>query len=117
MRVTHERIVVMLGVRREGVTEAAIQLQREGLIRYNRGRIEVLDRCGLKQHSCECYDVVQRAYEHLYSGSSAWRRAFSESKWASASDGRRIAKLRSPAHSARANRGAREMFGSTAGHR
>ena len=70
MQVTHERMAGMLGVRREGVTEAAQQLQRDGLIRYNRGHIEVLDRCGLEHNSCECYIVVERAYEHLYSGSS-----------------------------------------------
>ena len=74
MRVTQERIAGMLGVRREGVTEAAMQLQREGLIRYARGHIEVLDRRGLEENSCECYDVVERAYEQLYSGSSAWQR-------------------------------------------
>jgi CRP-like cAMP-binding protein len=72
MRVTHERIAGMLGVRREGVTEAALQLQREGLIRYSRGHIRVLDRRGLEQQSCECYGVVERAYEQLRNGSSAW---------------------------------------------
>jgi len=72
MRVTHERIAGMLGVRREGVTGAALQLQREGLIRYSRGHIRVLDRRGLEQHSCECYGVVERAYEQLRSGSTAW---------------------------------------------
>ena len=72
MRVTHERIAGMLGVRREGVTGAALQLQREGLIRYSRGHIRVLDRRGLEQHSCECYGVVERAYEQLRNGSTAW---------------------------------------------
>jgi CRP-like cAMP-binding protein len=75
MRVTHERIAGMLGVRREGVTGAALQLQRDGLIRYSRGRIRVLDRRGLEQHSCECYGVVDRAYEQMRNGSSAWPRA------------------------------------------
>jgi CRP-like cAMP-binding protein len=75
MRVTHERIAGMLGVRREGVTGAALQLQRDGLIRYSRGRIRVLDRRGLEQHSCECYGVVDRAYEQLRNGSSAWPRS------------------------------------------
>lgn len=65
MRVTQERIAGMLGVRREGVTGAALQLQREGLIRYSRGHIRVLDRRGLEQQSCECYGVVQRAYAQL----------------------------------------------------
>ena len=72
MRVTQERIAGMLGVRREGVTGAALQLQREGLISYSRGQIRVLDRHGLQQRSCECYGVVQQAYEQLRSGSSAW---------------------------------------------
>ncbi len=63
--ITHERIAGMLGVRREGVTGAARQLQQAGLIRYARGRIQVLDRRGLEQHSCECYGVVQQAYARL----------------------------------------------------
>lgn len=74
MRVTQERIAGLLGVRREGVTGAALKLQREGLIRYSRGKIRVLDRRGLEENSCECYGVVQRAYEQLRSGSSAWPR-------------------------------------------
>ena len=74
MQVTQERIAAMLGVRREGVTGAALRLQREGLISYSRGRIRVLDRQGLAQRCCECYGVVQRAYEQLRSGSSAWTR-------------------------------------------
>jgi CRP-like cAMP-binding protein len=72
MSVTHERIAVMLGVRREGVTGAALKLQRSGLIRYHRGHIEVLDRRGLEQHSCECYGVVEGAYAQLRCVSSAW---------------------------------------------
>jgi hypothetical protein len=72
MWVTHERIAVMLGVRREGVTEAAVRLQRDGLIRYSRGHIHVLDRGRLEHHSCECYGVVERAYEQLRNRSSAW---------------------------------------------
>lgn len=65
MHVTQERIAGMLGVRREGVTEAALRLQRQGLIRYRRGHIHVLDRHGLERHSCECYRVVERAYAQL----------------------------------------------------
>ena len=72
MRITQDRIAGMLGVRREGVTGAALQLQRQGLIHYNRGHIRVLDRRGLEQHSCECYGVVERAYQQLRNGSSAW---------------------------------------------
>ncbi len=75
MTVTHERIAGMLGVRREGVTGAALKLQRSGLIRYHRGQIEVLDRRGLERVSCECYGVVERAYEQLRSVSSEWPRA------------------------------------------
>jgi CRP-like cAMP-binding protein len=74
MQITHERIAGMLGVRREGVTGAALKLQQAGLIRYRRGRIWVLDRPGLEEHSCECYGVVQQAYDKLRSGSSAWPR-------------------------------------------
>ena len=57
---TQELIANMLGVRREGVTEAAGKLQGAGLIRYSRGRITVLDRPGLEDRACECYDVVKR---------------------------------------------------------
>jgi CRP-like cAMP-binding protein len=62
---TQELIANMLGVRREGVTEAAGRLQRDGLIEYQRGRITVLDRPGLEQRTCECYAVVKREYDRL----------------------------------------------------
>lgn len=62
---TQELISNMLGVRREGVTEAAQQLQAAGLIRYARGRITVLDRDRLEQRSCECYAVVKKEYDRL----------------------------------------------------
>jgi len=62
---TQELIANMLGVRREGVTEAATKLQLAGLIRYSRGHITVLDRDGLEQRTCECYAVVRREYERL----------------------------------------------------
>jgi hypothetical protein len=52
-------------VRREGVTEAAANLQRAGLIRYRRGHITVLDREGLEQRTCECYAVVRKEYDRL----------------------------------------------------
>lgn len=63
--VTQELIAQTLGVRREGVTEAALTLQRAGLIRYRRGRIVVLDRPQLEQRSCECYATVKLEYERL----------------------------------------------------
>lgn len=62
---TQELIANMLGVRREGVTEGALKLQRAGLIRYARGRITILDREGLEARTCECYAVVKREYERL----------------------------------------------------
>ena len=62
---TQELIANMLGVRREGVTEAAGNLQDAGLIRYSRGRITVLDRRGLEGRSCECYQVVKAEYDRL----------------------------------------------------
>ena len=68
---TQELISNMLGVRREGVTEAALQLQASGLIRYSRGRIAVLDRPGLEKRTCECYGVVKKEYDRLLSAPAA----------------------------------------------
>ncbi len=65
LAMTQELIANMLGVRREGVTEAALKLQKLGLIKYARGRITVLDRAGLEERTCECYVVVKKAYDHL----------------------------------------------------
>jgi CRP-like cAMP-binding protein len=62
---TQELIANMLGVRREGVTEAALSLQQAGLIRYARGHITVLDRAGLEKRTCECYAVVKKEYDRL----------------------------------------------------
>jgi CRP-like cAMP-binding protein len=62
---TQELIANMLGVRREGVTEAAGRLDKSGLIRYQRGRITVLDRPGLESRTCECYAVVKKEYDRL----------------------------------------------------
>ena len=62
---TQELISNMLGVRREGVTEAAGHLQAAGLIRYQRGKITMLDRAGLEKRTCECYAVVKREYDRL----------------------------------------------------
>ncbi|MCQ9224892.1 Crp/Fnr family transcriptional regulator, partial [Streptococcus suis] len=65
LHMTQEVIAGMLGVRREGVTEAAAKLQKAGVIRYTRGHIEILDRPGLEERSCECYAVVKREYDRL----------------------------------------------------
>ena len=65
LRMTQELIANMLGVRREGVTDAALKLQDAGLIRYARGHITVLDRAGLEARSCECYAVVKKEYDRL----------------------------------------------------
>jgi len=65
LKMTQELIANMLGVRREGVTEAAGNLQNAGLIRYSRGRITVLDREKLEQRVCECYAVVKKESERL----------------------------------------------------
>jgi len=62
---TQELIANMLGVRREGVTEAAGELQADGLIQYSRGRITVLDRAKLEARVCECYAVVKKEYDRL----------------------------------------------------
>ncbi|CAK0775215.1 CRP-like cAMP-binding protein [Gammaproteobacteria bacterium] len=62
---TQELIANMLGVRREGVTEAAGKLQRAGLIHYNRGHITVQDRPGLEARVCECYQVVKAEFDRL----------------------------------------------------
>ena len=65
LAMTQELIANMLGVRREGVTEAALRLQKAGLISYARGHIKVLDRQGLEQRTCECYAVVKTEYDRL----------------------------------------------------
>jgi CRP-like cAMP-binding protein len=71
LRMTQELIANMLGVRREGVTEAAVKLQSAGLIRYARGHIRVLDRQGLEARSCECYAVVRKEYDRLLPDATA----------------------------------------------
>lgn len=62
---TQELIAAMLGVRREGVTEAALKLQQAGVIRYRRGQVGVLDRPALEHRACECYAVVRAEYDRL----------------------------------------------------
>lgn len=65
LTMTQELIANMLGVRREGVTEAAGNLQSAGLIQYSRGRITVLDRPRLEARACECYQVVKKEFDRL----------------------------------------------------
>ncbi|AJC20386.1 Crp/Fnr family transcriptional regulator [Pandoraea pulmonicola] len=65
LSMTQELIANMLGVRRSGVTEAALKLQKAGLINYNHGHIKVLDRSGLEARVCECYAVVKREFDRL----------------------------------------------------
>ena len=65
LKMTQELIANMLGVRREGVTEAAGKLQKEKLINYSRGHITVLDRSGLEARVCECYAVVKKEMDRL----------------------------------------------------
>jgi CRP-like cAMP-binding protein len=67
-RMTQELLANLLGVRREGVTEAALALQKAGLIRYQRGHIAVIDRPKLEQRSCECHAVVAKEYRRLLPG-------------------------------------------------
>jgi CRP-like cAMP-binding protein len=64
---THEFLSQMLGVQRTSVTLIARQLQAEGLIRYRRGRVEIIDRGGLEMKSCECYEVTRRTNEDVFS--------------------------------------------------
>jgi len=65
--ITQELVAGMLGVRREGITEAAGNLQRAGFINYRRGHITVLDRAGLEKNVCECYAVVKKEMNRLLS--------------------------------------------------
>jgi CRP-like cAMP-binding protein len=65
LAMTQELIANMLGVRREGVTESALKLQKAGIICYSRGHITVLDRAGLEKRTCECYAVVKKEYDRL----------------------------------------------------
>ena len=65
LSMTQELMASMLGVRREGVTEAAGKLQRQHVIEYARGRIKVLDRAALESLSCECYAAVRRETDRL----------------------------------------------------
>ena len=65
LAMTQELLASLLGVRREGVTAAALKLQQAGVIRYSRGHIAVLDRRRLEQRTCECYKVAKKEYDRL----------------------------------------------------
>lgn len=65
LQTTHEKVALMLGVRREGVTEGLGRLQHQGLIHCGRGHLTVLDRAGLESRCCECYGVVKREFDRL----------------------------------------------------
>lgn len=64
--ITHEFLAAMLGVRRPGVTEAAVKLQDEGMIQYKRGGVRIVDREALEDASCECYHLVRGEFERLF---------------------------------------------------
>jgi CRP-like cAMP-binding protein len=65
---TQEFLAMMLGVQRTGVSAAAGALQRDGLIRYARGNVTIIDRAGLEQQSCECYGISRREFDRLLGG-------------------------------------------------
>ena len=66
LKLTQEFIAQMLGIRRSGVSEAAVVLQAKGLISYSRGNIQVINRAGLEKFACECYGIVRAEYERLF---------------------------------------------------
>lgn len=66
LRLTQEFIAQMLGIRRSGVSEAAIILQSRKLISYSRGHITVINRTGLEGFACECYGIVKAEYDRLF---------------------------------------------------
>jgi CRP-like cAMP-binding protein len=70
LKLTHEFIGEMLGVRRAGVTEAAGLLKKKGLIEYSRGHITITNRVGLEAWSCECYPIVKKEFARLVSGTA-----------------------------------------------
>ena len=76
LRLTHELMALTLGIRRAGVTVAAKSFKDSGVIHYRRGYIQVVDRKGLEEFACECYQVVKAEYERLYSDLSKRARLF-----------------------------------------
>lgn len=71
LQLTQEFMGMMLGVRRAGVTQAAVKLQGEGLIRYRRGNVSIVDVPGLEGASCECYRIIRKEYDRLLAADSA----------------------------------------------
>jgi len=69
---TQQFLAMMLGVRRAGVTDAANALKRDGLIKYTRGQVTILDRAGLQKRSCECYSVTKREFDRLLGADLSW---------------------------------------------
>jgi hypothetical protein len=65
LRVTHDYLAAMIGVRRSGVSQVAARLQDEGIISYGRGHISIENVAGLRQSSCECYEAVRKNYSML----------------------------------------------------
>jgi signal transduction histidine kinase len=84
-RLTHELMANMLGVRRAGVTEAAVRLRKAGLIAYNRGSVKILDRGGLESAACECYRVIREEFDRLPAAEPAGETT--GARWASTSAG------------------------------
>jgi hypothetical protein len=70
---TQELVASMIGVRREGITEAAQKLQQAGFISYRRGHITILDRTGLEDNACECYGVVKKEFDRLLGLEMDWK--------------------------------------------
>ena len=74
LRLTHDLIALTLGVRRAGITEAALGLRNSGVMNYHRGQIQILDRQGLKAKACECYQEIKDEYDLLYADLSNFSR-------------------------------------------
>ena len=92
LRVTHEHMAGLLGVRRETVTAGALKLQQAGLIRYVRGCVSLLDCIGLEARSCECYSVVKSAYDRLRTHAPPRMPAFAAQRhWSSGAGMRHVA--------------------------
>ena len=81
LSMTQELMASMLGMRREGVTEAAGKLQRAGMIRYVRGKIEVTDRPKLEKNVCECYGAIKSEFDRMLTNSSTYHSANSASQF------------------------------------